>query len=515
MIEASYISRLSASGHALKKETLSDRIRDMSMGELPERLAGLKVYLVGIKGTGMCALAELLLGSGAEVTGSDTAEKFYTDQILKDLGIPFHEAFRSEHVPRDAALVIHSAAYAAETNPELADALARGLPLLKYTDALGAYSRRFDSSGIAGVHGKTTTTALTGTLLRAVGLPAQILAGSAVGDFGGRSTLSLGDTYFVAETCEYRRHFMAFSPRRIVLTSVESDHQDYYPTYASIRDAFVEYAGLLPPGGELIYCADDGGAAEVAGLAAAARPDLVLTPYGLDAAGPFRITALRTERERTVLALEGLAGEFRLRVPGRHTALDAAAALALTTALLRTEHGEAAWTAPRREAAAAALENFRGSRRRSEILGEAGGVLFMDDYGHHPTAIRTTLAGLKTFYPDRRLVVSFMSHTYTRTAALLDEFAASLGVADLVYLHKIYASAREAYHGGVDGRLLYDRTRALGGDVRYAEEPLDAEEELAAELRPGDLFLTLGAGDNWRLGQALLRRCTEKSEHQK
>ncbi len=487
----------------------------MSTGELPERLAGLKVYLVGIKGTGMCALAELLLDSGALVSGSDTPEKFYTDRILEDLGISFHEGFRSGQLPDDTDLVIHSAAYEADTNPELAAALERGLPLLKYTDALGAYSRRFDSSGIAGVHGKTTTTALTGTLLRAVGLPARILAGSAVGDFGGRSTLSLGNTYFVAETCEYRRHFMAFSPQRIVLTSVESDHQDYYPTYASIRDAFVEYAGLLPPGGELIYCADDAGAAEVAGLAAAARPDLVLTPYGLGAAGPFRITALRTERERTVLALEGLAGEFRLRVPGRHTALDVAAALALTTALLRAEHGAAAWNAARLAAAAAALENFRGSRRRSEILGEAGGILFMDDYGHHPTAIRTTLAGLKTFYPDRRLVVSFMSHTYTRTAALLDEFAASLGAADVVYLHKIYASAREAYQGGVDGRLLYERTRALGGDVRYVEEPLDAEQALLAELRPGDLFLTLGAGDNWKLGQALLRRFKEKSEHQK
>ncbi|GHV31128.1 UDP-N-acetylmuramate--L-alanine ligase [Spirochaetia bacterium] len=463
------------------------------------------VYFIGIKGTGMCALAELLHNSGYHVSGSDRDEAFYTDEILKELGIPYYESFAPEHVPADAGLVIRSAAYSRDSNSEIAEAEKRGIPVLKYTDALGAYSALFDSSGIAGVHGKTTTTAIAGTLMRGAGLPAQILAGSAVnafrenGGFGGRSTLTLGNTYFVAETCEYRRHFLSFHPRRIILTSVESDHQDYYPTYESIRDAFIEYTKLLPLNGELIYCADDPGAVEVAESVNKGRVKLI--PYGLNAKGDFKIVSLQTGEERIALRVAGFPGELRLRLPGRHIALDAVAALALTDSLVRAEYGE--WTDARRESVRCALEEFRGSRRRQEILGEAGGILFMDDYGHHPTAIKTTLGGLREFYPRRRIVLSFMSHTYTRTAALLDEFAASFAPADRVVLHKIYGSAREVYRGGVSGRTLFEKTKALREGACYVEEPMEAVEVLKGILKPGDLFLTMGAGDNWKLGKAL------------
>jgi UDP-N-acetylmuramate--alanine ligase len=487
----------------------------MATIDLPVDLSGSRMHLVGIKGTGMCALAELLAKSGVRVTGSDTSDVFYTDEILKALGLPYAEGFSAANLPADAEYVIHSAAYSAESNPELAEALRRGLPVLKYTEALGSYSGRFDSSAIAGVHGKTTTTALAGTLAAAAGLSARILAGSAVGNFGGRSTLTLGDRFFIAETCEYRRHFMSFRPRRIVLTSVESDHQDFFPTYESIRDAFVDFIGKLPERGELIYCADDAGAREVAGIASASRPDLVLVPYGLEAAGSFRVESLASAEERTTLRLAGFPGELSLRVPGRHVALDAAAALALVSSLVAAQFGTPGnpdgWTGERRDAVRVSLEGFRGSRRRAEIVGEAGGVLVMDDYGHHPTAVRTTLEGLKAFYPTRRLVVSFMSHTYTRTAALLDEFAASFGAADLLYLHRIYASAREQYSGGVDGRTLYERTAALRPNVRYVDDPEAAAEEVAASLRPGDLFVTVGAGDNWKLGRAVLARLEQRS----
>jgi UDP-N-acetylmuramate--alanine ligase len=472
---------------------------------------GSSVYFAGIKGTGMCALAELMFNSGVKVRGSDISEIFYTDAILRDLGIPYYQSFAAEHITGPIDLLIHSAAYSPESNPELAEALRQGIPVLKYTDALGAYSAAFDSAGVTGVHGKTTTTALAGALIRGAGLPARILVGSAVAGFNGRSTLNLGDRYFVAETCEYRRHFLSFHPRHIVLTSVESDHQDYYPTYESIRDAFVEYGRLLPAGGELIYCADDPGAAEVAGILEKEKRGINFVPYGFEAPGDFGLTSFRVQRERTHITLRGFPGEWRLRIPGRHTALDAAAALALTSSLVKTEFGnggdgqgrEGGWTKERLENARRALEDFRGSKRRSEILGEAGGVLFMDDYGHHPTAIRGTLEGLKAFYPRRRLVVSFMSHTYTRTAALLDEFAASFEKADVVFFHKIYASARELYQGGVNGKTLYEKAGALRGEVYYVDEPLDAAEPLKKTLRPGDLFLTLGAGNNWPLGEKL------------
>lgn len=487
----------------------------MANAELPTHLDGSRVHMVGIKGTGMCALAELLSQSGVRVTGSDTTDVFYTDEILKALAIPYTEGFARHNLPRDAELVVHSAAYSPETNPELAEALQRGLPVLKYTEALGAYSGRFDSQAIAGVHGKTTTTALAGTLAKAAGLSARILAGSAVGNFGGRSTLTLGERFFIAETCEYRKHFLSFQPRRVVLTSVESDHQDFYPTYQSIRDAFIEFIGKLPEGGELIYCADDDGARETADLALGQRPDLRLVPYGETATGPFRIESLSAAEERTVLRLSSFPGELRIRVPGRHVALDAAAALALISSLVRSQFGSPqnpeGWTPDRREAVRSALEGFRGSRRRAEIVGEAAGILVMDDYGHHPTAIKTTLEGLKAFYPSRRLIVSFMSHTYTRTAALLEEFASSFAAADLLYLHRIYASARERYSGGVDGRTLYDRTAALRRGVKYVDDPEAAADEIVDLLAPGDLFLTMGAGDNWKLGRAVLARLERRS----
>ena len=490
---------------------------------MPQR--GSWVYFVGIKGTGMCALAELMHNKGMRVSGSDTAEVFYTDSILKSLGIPYHESFDASHVfsvdgndEKTPDLVVHSAAYSVETNAELAKVSQLGIPLYKYTDALGAYSLDFDSSGITGVHGKTTTTALTGALIKGALLPAQVLAGSAVSAFrsadtsGDRSTLCLGGKYFVAETCEYRRHFLSFHPRRIVLTSVESDHQDYYPTYESIRDAFVEYGTLLPSGGELIYCADDPGASEVARIVHKTKPDLRLTPYGFSAQGDFGITHYEVKDERIILRLRFSPDDLSIRIPGRHTALNAAAAMALTSSLVRKEFGSASnsgWNDARWNGALSALQAFSGSRRRSEILGEAGGILFMDDYAHHPTAIKTTLSGIKEFYPNRRLVVSFMSHTYTRTASLLDEFAASFDCADVLVLHKIYSSAREAYSGGVTGKTLFDNVKARyknsdpGKLLYYAEEVADAVELVKPILKAGDLFITMGAGDNWRLGSIL------------
>ncbi|MDR3356877.1 MAG: UDP-N-acetylmuramate--L-alanine ligase [Spirochaetaceae bacterium] len=462
------------------------------------------VYFVGIKGTGMCALAELLHGAGARVSGSDTADVFYTDAVLKALGIPFFEGFDGAHIEDDTALVIHSAAYGADRNPEMAEALRRGIPLVKYTDALGAYSALVDSSGVAGVHGKTTTTAIAGTLLAAAKLPAQVLAGSAVASFGGRSTLRVGDKYFVAETCEYRKHFLSFCPRRVLLTGVESDHQDFFPTYEAIRDAFVEYGGRIGENGCLLYCADDQGARETAALVQQKRSDIGCVGYGFTAQGPFRIKNYKTGYGESSFELDGFPRVWTVRVPGRHTALNAAGAIALVKSIADCEgrplDGDTLLEMDR------ALAAFSGSKRRSEVIGDAGGILFIDDYGHHPTAIKTTLSGLKEFYPRRRLVVSFMSHTYSRTAALLDGFARAFDAADLVFLHKIYASARESYNGSVTGRSLFEKTKAAGNaDVRYCEEPLDALPALKELLRPGDLFVTMGAGDNWKLCEALFK----------
>jgi len=329
------------------------------------------------------------------------------------------------------------------------------------------------------------------------------LVGSAVANFNGRSTLALGDRYFIAETCEYRSHFLAFHPKRIVLTAVESDHQDFFPTYESIRDAFVEYCRLIPPGGELIYCADDPGATEVAQLIEREGRGVALIPYGFTAQGDFRVSAYRVENDSAVFSINAFPAEIRLRIPGRHQALNAAAAIALASIL----EGHT-WDEQRVHAVIKTFEEFKGSKRRSEIIGSAGGIVFMDDYGHHPTAITSTLEGLRAFFPSRRLVVSFMSHTYTRTAALLDEFAQSLALADVLFLHKIYASARERFSGNISGRSIYEKVTCLENantDPHYVDEPDDAFEPLTTILKAGDLFLTLGAGNNWPLGLRLYR----------
>ncbi|MBL8966738.1 MAG: UDP-N-acetylmuramate--L-alanine ligase, partial [Spirochaetaceae bacterium] len=347
---------------------------------MPPSLAGRRVHLVGAKGTGMAALAEILAAEGAVLSGSDVADRFYTDAILEEIGVAMRVGFEASHLPADAVLVVHSAAYRPDQNPELLEARRLGIPVLVYPEALGALSRRFDSSGIAGVHGKTTTTALAGSLVAGLALPATILAGSAVTSFGGRSTKILGNRYFVAETCEYRRHFLHFSPRRIVLTSVEPDHQDYFPTYADILAAFVEYGKLLPHGGELIYCADDPGAVEAAGLVAAGRADLRLLPYGAKAEGRYRLLSYETGEGRAHFRLAGFTGDFELRVPGEHIALDACAAIALALSILGEERrapgggahpadraGDAADYEPTQAELAAlraSLAAFSGSKRR-------------------------------------------------------------------------------------------------------------------------------------------------------
>jgi len=487
---------------------------------LPENMNGFRMHFVGIKGTGMAALVEICAARGAVITGSDVEERFYTDEILEKLGIkalPFSKDNIDGNGKPLPDIVVYSSAYKLDVNPDLIEACAKGVKCVLYTEALGAVSAASYSVGICGVHGKTTVTGMSGTLISSLSLPAQILAGSAVKSFGGSCTLTAGHKYFVAETCEYQRHFMSFHPQKIVLTSVESDHEDYYPTYGDILDAFVDYLCLLPKNGTVIYCSDDKGACEAVENARLQRDDIKFIPYGEFAPGDYGIVIGRIEDGKQYFTLSGYDEEFVVRIPGHHEVLDAAAAIALSIELLKTDR--AAGTGDDSVGAIApddikklknALLSFEGAKRRSEIIGEAGNCIFVDDYGHHPTAIKTTLNGFRSFYPDRMIIVDFMSHTYTRTAALLEEFASAFGDADEVILHKIYPSAREVYSGGVNGKILFARMSAHHKNVKYFEEVMDAEpyakERLSQPLPPGKkgyLFITMGAGDNWKLGKAL------------
>jgi UDP-N-acetylmuramate--alanine ligase len=469
---------------------------------LPPSLKDFAVHMVGIKGSGMTALAEVLSARGARVTGSDTAETFYTDSILNRMGIPFKEGFSESNLPSGLRLVVHSAAYGKTDNPELAAATGRGIPIISYPEALGQLSGLSDASGVSGVHGKSTTTAICGAILKAWGFPATVVVGAEVPVFGGRCTLTQGDKYLVAETCEYRRHFLNFHPERIVMTSIEPDHLDYFRGLDDILDAFESYGRSLPFHGAVVYCADDSGASTAAARISRRRDDLIMIPYGTEAEGDFHLTRMDAGEGITRFHLAGFPKVFSLRIPGEHSARNAAAALGLCRELWREENGG---IEPDLEAVEGAFASFTGSRRRSEIVGEAGGILFLDDYAHHPTAVEKTLAGFRAFYPGRRLVVDFMPHTYSRTKALMGEFGRCFSPADTVILHRIYASAREGGAEAISGKDLYEEVSRNRPRVMYFNEPVDAVPFLQSELRDGDLFVTMGAGDNWKIGRLLYR----------
>jgi len=470
---------------------------------LPKKLDGFRVHMVGIKGTGMTALAQLLVSKGVILTGSDVEETFYTDEILKKLYVPVY-LFNYENIKSDIKLIIYSAAYNFEENEELKRAVELKIPMLSYTKALGEFSLSRYSCGVCGVHGKTTTTGMVGTILRELGLPATVLTGSEVPSFDSSCVMMGGDKYFVAETCEYKKNFLSFHPKEIILTSIEEDHQDCYPTYNDIITAFLTYIDSLPDMGRVFYCIDDKGAKEAVDISFSSRPDLIFTSYGKEALGDFRLKIEGIRNERLYFSLSGFAGEFFIQVPGEHNALNATAAIALSISLLKKEKDEI--TIEDLGLIRRAISSYRGAKRRFELIGMEQNIIILDDYAHHPTAIKALLKGLKEFYPKRRIIASFMPHTYSRTVALLDDFAASFDIADIVILHKIYSSAREHYSGMVDGKTLFEKTKKQKRGVYYFEEVLDALPFLLQNIRGGDLFISIGAGDNWRLGGALLEK---------
>ena len=455
----------------------------------------------------MAALAEILVDREARITGSDGPEKFYTDKILGRLGISYWESFDAARIDSEIRLVIHSAAYDRSENPELVAAAAKGIPIINYPEALGLLSESSDASGVSGTHGKTTTVALAGTILKAWDLPATVLAGSEVESFGSRSTLILGRRYFVAETCEYRRHFLHFHPQRIVVTGVEADHLDYFKDLEDVLSAFLSYCMNLPGGGQLIINHDDRGAREVETSVRENRSDVEIIQYGKTATGMYRIEEIETGPGETRFRLAGLPEPLILKIPGAHSAYNATAAIALSSCVLKQEGRKL--TADVVRAMAEGIAGFQGSKRRGEILGIAKDVLFIDDYGHHPTEISSTLAGLKSFYPGHRILVDFMPHTYSRTKALLADFGTCFSDAAIVVLHRIYSSAREQRDGSVDGNTLFREVSRHHPQVVYFEEPGESVAFLESTLKPGDLFVTMGAGDNWRVGRELFDRMSK------
>jgi UDP-N-acetylmuramate--alanine ligase len=440
-----------------------------------------RVHFVGIGGIGMSALARHLLSNGYAVSGSDR-EPGQQGHALAEMGATVHAGHASEHLD-DAQLVVVTSAAPAD-NPEVAAARRRGIPVIKRSELLAAILNPRRGVAVAGTHGKTTTSALIGHLLIEAGLDPTVLIGGISTNVGSNARVG-GSDLVVAEADEYDASFLRLRPCIAVVTNVEPDHLDFYGTPERVYEAFSQFAERVE--GTLVVCADDEEAMAIANTSTA---DVVT--YGIDA-GAWRARDVREEGARTIFSVEhaGVVTEYEMSLAGPHNVRNALAAIAVASCL-----------GVRPETVRAALASFAGVARRSEVIGEAGGVLVMDDYGHHPSEIRTVLGALRRRY-QRPIRLIFQPHTYSRTHAFLQDFATSFSDADHVYLLDIYA-ARETDTLGLAGRDLADAASAHHQRVTYAGTQDRALDLVLRDAGSGDLVLTMGAGDVYRVGPRLL-----------
>lgn len=458
-------------------------------------------YLVGIAGSGMSAIAHVLLDQGHRVSGSDMQRNALT-VALEARGARIFQGHDPAQIAGADALVATSAA--AADHVEIAAARVAGMAVLKRADLWREWSRNRPVVAVAGTHGKTTTTAMIALILLRAGYEPGFLVGGEVPDLGVAARWGAPQAPLVIEADEYDRTFLALTPQIAVITNVEWDHVDIYPTPADYDQAFHDFAASVTEPRRLIVCGDDPGAARVTD-----RPGATL--YGIDealASDPvscrrmlldWTATDLRAESDGTHFALWRYSqhtfatrrlGDLCIRLPGAHQVRNALAAIAVAAEL-----------GVDLAVASEALADYRGAGRRFELKGEVGGVTVIDDYAHHPTEVRATLRAARERYPGRRLVVYLQPHTFSRTRALLDEWADAFADADLLRVGAIYA-AREPMLSGVDAQMLVDRIRH--SDVQPVGDVAEAAAAVGALLRPGDVLLTLGAGDSHRVGEQAL-----------
>ena len=439
--------------------------------------------MVGIGGAGMCGIAEVLLTLGYEVSGSDLV-KGSVAKRLESLGATVFEGHAREHV-RDAQVVVRSTAVR-DDNPELAEARDKGVPIIPRAGMLAELMRLKVGVAVAGTHGKTTTTSLLATIFMEAGLDPTVIIGGRLNAYGTNAMLGQG-RYLIAEADESDGSFLCLLPRMSIVTNIDADHLDFYKNLDEIRDSFVDFMNSVPFYGLNVVCGDDPGVRSV--LSRVRRP--VLT-YGFEEGNTLRaeiITCEAGSRFR-VYNRGDLWGEVSLTHPGRHNVLNALAAIGVAM-----EAG-----VPKKDIIRG-LGAFGGVGRRFEHKGERGGVLVVDDYGHHPTEIAATLETARLCYPHKRLVVAFQPHRFTRTKALFGEFSKVFEGVDQLLLTEIYP-ASESPIPGVSGQSLAQAIRQVTSTpVQFFEDFASMQAALGGILREGDLFLTLGAGSIWTVGQ--------------
>lgn len=453
---------------------------------------GSRIHLVGIGGYGMSAIAKVLLEMGVCVTGSDVAESDVTAK-LKELGARIHVG-HDRGLVDGADLVVHSTAIPPD-NPELVEARSRGITTIHRSEMLAQLFNQKRGIAVAGAHGKTTTTSMIALCLLEAGFDPTVLVGGEVPSLNGGAHYGAGD-YLVAEADESDRSFLRYRPHLAVVTNIEADHLEYYEgKLEKLVATFEEFLDNIKPDGKAILCLDDPRVAAIR-----ERLDLPVISYGLSASGvDYTASEIELHEHGSNFVChyrEGVLGEVRLAVPGRHNVLNALAAIAAA--------GEVGADFA---AVCRALASFGGAKRRFQLVGNVAGVLVVDDYAHHPTEISATIRAAKDGWPGRRVIAVFQPQRYTRTHFLMNEFSRAFSEADEVILAPIYSPPPEKPIAGVSSERLAELIAAHDAREARLLPTHDAiVDYLITTSRPGDLVLTMGAGDIWKVARSLVER---------
>ena len=453
------------------------------------------IHFTGIGGIGMSGIAEVLLNLGYRITGSDAKLSATTERLSK-LGATIYEGHAAENLGEAKALVVTSAVNA--QNPEVQEARRLGIPVIPRGELLAELMRLKFGIAIAGSHGKTTTTSMAATILSEAGLDPTVVVGGRVATMGGSNARVGHSDFLVVESDESDGSFLKLSPILAVVTNIDREHLDHYASIEEIRAAFRDFINKVPFYGAAILCLDDENVQQVIPevnrrtitYGTSAQVDLAISDVKcLHFASDFR------------LKLRGVdLGVFHVRVPGFHNVLNATAAVAVALEL-----------DVKPDKIREGLASFTGVDRRFQTRGEAGGVTVIDDYGHHPTEIRATLAAARLCNFGRVLAI-FQPHRYTRTSALMEEFARSFNDADAVFVMDIYAASERPIEG-VTSEALAEAMRRYGHRAaNYAGTMEKAVDAVLREAKPGDVIMTLGAGTVWQAGDRILERLKEVSD---
>ncbi|MFD3551709.1 UDP-N-acetylmuramate--L-alanine ligase [Streptomyces goshikiensis] len=449
-------------------------------------------HFIGIGGAGMSGIAKILAQRGAKVAGSDARDS-ETAQALRAHGATVHIGHAAGHLAADSTCVVVSSAIRSD-NPELARAAELGIPVVHRSDALAGLMDGLRPIAVAGTHGKTTTTSMLAVSLSALGLDPSYAIGGDLDAPGSNAHHGEGDI-FVAEADESDRSFHKYAPQVAIILNAELDHHANYASMEEIYESFETFVGKVVPGGTLVVAHGQAGAAEIAARVAGNEGLRVVT-YGEEEAADVRITKItpRGLTSEVTVVIDGRMLTFTVSVPGRHYAHNAVAALAAGVALGIPAHN-----------LASALGKYTGVKRRLQLKGEAAGVQVIDSYAHHPTEMSADLEAIRGAAGDSRILVVFQPHLFSRTQELGKEMGQALALADSALVLDIYP-AREDPIPGITSEIIIASARAAGADVTAEHEKDAVADVIAGMAKPGDLVLTMGAGDVTDLGPEILAR---------